>query len=247
MKERGILFQTPMVRSIHKGIKTMTRRTNGLEEMNEAPEKWKPYVGDFYIDKKGRLCQKFQKGIRSEYAVCPYGNVGDILWVRETYFQTETSFIYKSDLSSDEINKFHYIGNKWQPSRFMPKNAARIWLEIEEITVARLQEIWGDDAIMEGIEPLAMSAAQIEEFGQLYFDYSKPKQFFNEGLFPFWSFCSLWCTINGNDSWELNPWVWVIKFEVLSVSGRPEKLNQPFNQLNEAKNSHYNKAKYQPA
>lgn len=224
--ERGILFKTPMVKAILDLIKIMTRRLKGLEVMNECPDKWKPYEGDFYIDKKGRLCQKFHNGIRSEHAVCPYGKKGDILWVRETYEHgCMGGYIYKADRTSEEIKDFHHAGYKWKPSRFMPKVAARIWLEIEELSVERLQDISGDDAVMEGIEPLAMSFMQIAESGQLYFDYSKPRQFFNDGLPPFWSFNSLWCKINGGTSWELNPWVWVIKFKVLSTTGKPENLN----------------------
>ena len=95
----------------------------------------------------------------------------------------------------------------------MPKVAARIWLEVTDIKCERLQSISHKDCIAEGILPLNMSAAQLAEQGQRYFDYSKPKQHFVDGLDPFWSFNSLWCRINGGDSWDANPWVFAYTFK----------------------------------
>ncbi len=85
MKQRPILYSTQMVQGLLENRKTMTRRLNGLERMNETPDNWNPYVGDFRIDKKGRLNQKFfnTNGF-SDHAICPYGKVGDLLWVKET-------------------------------------------------------------------------------------------------------------------------------------------------------------------
>ncbi|MNY47738.1 hypothetical protein D3C86_1830290 [compost metagenome] len=36
---------------------------------------------------------------------------------------------------------------------------------------------------------------------------------------PIESFKTLWQSINGMDSWDTNPWVWVVEYERLSVSG----------------------------
>ena len=76
-----------------------------------------------------------------------------------------------------------------------------------------------------------MSSTQLARSGQLYFDYTKPKQLFNEGIPAFWSFNSLWCSINGGESWDANPWVWVVKFKELSRTGKPQMYSSRGNLL----------------
>lgn len=98
-------------------------------------------------------------------------------------------------------------------SLFMPKKAIRQRFEITSVTIERLHDITEEDAKMEGIIPLAMSSMQILTQGQRYLDYTKEPSMFNEGLRPLKSFKSLWTSINGADSWNENPYVWVIKFK----------------------------------
>lgn len=75
----------------------------------------------------------------------------------------------------------------------MPKEAARIWLEITNVRVERLQDISENDAKSEGafdmnsgINKITMHKAGFED---------------------------LWKYINGPESWEVNPWVWVVEFK----------------------------------
>ena len=202
---RPILFSTPMVQSILSGTKTQTRRLFKVNKQTITADE-ENVVFDVEMGEAVYSSMGGQSWWR-----CPYGNVGDILWVRETWSEgciengEHTGIRYKAD---DENFKV-----KWRPSIFMPKDACRLFLEITNIRCERLQDITGDEAIQEGILPLNMSSSQLAESGKLYFDYSKPKQFFNEGLPPFWSFNSLWCSINGNQSWEENPFVWIIEFK----------------------------------
>ena len=135
---------------------------------------------------------------------CPYGEVGDVLWVRET-FNSDYGFkdmegnvvppgiLYKAKVSSLPN------GLKWKPSIFMPKSIARIWLQITSIKVERLKDISEEDAIAEGVETTKTG----------YKDY------ITEGSISdaYWSFYSLWYKINGRESWDSNPWVWVIEFK----------------------------------
>src|SRR5690606_21854458 len=101
----------------------------------------------------------------------------------------------------------------------MPKVAARIWLMVEEIRVERLQEISEEDAIAEGakgymnINDLNILSKAFKEFP----DYNLPTPF-QEHQF---GYLSIWVQINGPESWLQNPWVWVVKFRVLSKTGRP--------------------------
>lgn len=221
MKELPILFSTPMVQAILAFLKGMTRRTRGLERMNLEPNNWKPYDGDVFIDKKGRLNQKFfNLNGHSDHAICPYGKAGDVLWVRETVGKqwrrdsvggSSTIFIYKAN--GTELQP----GMKWKPSIHMPKDAARIWLQVEEIKVERLHDISEEDAESEGVQWIRRTS------GICFMDYV-----IGEYVFPMTaknSFKSLWKKINGNDwniGWDLNPWVWVVKFKTLSTTGKPQ-------------------------
>lgn len=211
-KERGILFQIQLVKAILLGIKSMTRRMKGLEFINECPEKWFHNPALDYDNVFTFSSDQFHTDKDIE---CPYGNVGDILWVRETHAFTDTGYIFKADFSGTP--KW-----KWVSSRFMPKKAARIWLEITDVSVEKLNDITEQDAIKEGCEDL--------------YCYS-----------PDGNFLMLWKEINGPGSLSLNPWVWVITFKVLSITGRPDNLNQPLYKLNNTKCCSNNKAEYQTA
>lgn len=218
MKFHPILFSTPMVQAIGDGTKKQTRRTKGLERINLQSEFYRydssEEIGNHFferLDFRGEPTEDYQR------VDCPY-QVGDVFWVKETFRAIDQDngsprIEYKA---TEKIN----LSDKWKPSIFMPKSAARYFLRIKSIKAERLQEISEADAIAEGIAALLMSRMQLVQMGQKYFDYTKPKQLFNEGLSPFWSFNSLWCSINGSESWESNPFVWIYEFE---------KIEKPYN------------------
>lgn len=231
MKFRPILFSTEMVKAILEGRKTMTRRILKLKHMDIA------YVGAIHPDGSGKgwIAWAPGKGVTAEYTkqaypgnqgfACPHGAVGDVLWVRESFcYGSEDcyhGFFYRAsdqvDFLEDEdgsiiLNKDGSERSPWKPSIHMPKSACRIFLKIEDIRVERLQDISEADAIAEGIQPLLASTAQLIEYGQLYRDYLKKPELFNEGLWPKNSYRSLWIKINGADSWQANPWIWCLSF-----------------------------------
>jgi hypothetical protein len=116
---------------------------------------------------------------------CPYGQPGDRLWVRESF---------KIERGDEGTNCIIYKADHdlpkiiWKPSINMPRWASRTILEITGVRVERLQEITETDAISEGIS--------------------------GGGTHPdFWvgAFKDLWNYIHGEDTWDKNPWVWVIE------------------------------------
>ena len=132
---------------------------------------------------------------------CPYGKVGDLIWVRETWSEEPVlhSLRYKANLNDFGLEGHKAQGFKWKPSIFMPKAAARIWLRITNVRVERLHEITADDCRKEG----------------------KPNGGDTQDNLAMLWFKTLWQSINGSDSWNDNPWVWVIEFEVISKTGKP--------------------------
>jgi hypothetical protein len=104
---------------------------------------------------------------------------------------------------------------KTRPSIFMPKWAARIWLEITRVKVERLQEISEEDTINEGCQLIAKTIQHFE---------LKPKPHFTEIERPFIHrdhFIGLWDSLNAKRGygWDTNPWVWVIEFSILNKRG----------------------------
>jgi hypothetical protein len=118
----------------------------------------------------------------------------------------------------DNMN-WHYYGERWIPSIYMPRWASRITLINRRVWVERVQEIGEEDAIAEGIERVAPGS-----FG--FRDYEGDVGATFE---PWKSFCTLWDSINAAKGygWDMNPWVWCVEFDPersSAVSDRRERL-----------------------
>jgi hypothetical protein len=141
---------------------------------------------------------------------CPYGQPGDLLWVREAWqpVWAEADEPAPEGLRSKEGWSIGYAADQivdWydgesltsrcKPSIHMPRWASRLTLEITDVRVQRLQEISEKDALAEGIEP------------RCWLGQSTP-------LPPVASFRGLWESVNGPESWAENPWTWALTFKV---------------------------------
>lgn len=213
MKDIPILYSTEMVRALLDGRKTQTRRLNGLENQNENPSMWK-LAGDVYDpawdEGDWKSCCDFQSLDTSimSLAQCPYGQPGDILWVRESFFKSlNCGFVFKAGENKGVSYNEHFV--KWKPNIHMPKTAARIFLQVKEIRVERLQDISAHDAKSEGVK------LQWEYVPGSFQDSNNEKRAekFYSGMHHLTAFNQLWESINGAESWNSNPWVWVISFE----------------------------------
>ena len=198
IKERPILFSAPMVNAIREGRKTMTRRIvkqpNRKDGVKLLPD----------------LLQKTGVG-----AACPYGVVGDRLWVKEglepvlpNVGDTELVAAYAADGELVLGVDGRPVPWRWQtvrlPAIFMPRWASRILLEITDVRVELLNRISEADAMAEGCKKIRESCYV---FGGTSYDKA--------GLChssPSTAFAVLWDEINGPDSWAANPWVWAITF-----------------------------------
>lgn len=197
MKMRPILFSAPMVRALLADRKTMTRRAIKKPEPTLFPDwfasaSWEPDFGLVVKDKDG-------KGRGTWTRECPYGQPGDILWVRETFATDDgKTFWYRAD------GETYNHGLPWKPSIHMPYKAARIFLQIKDIRVERLGAITKEDAQAEGLLKLNASGRFVVDQGEQYFGLADhdPRAVFRR----------LWESINGKGSWDANPWVWVVEF-----------------------------------
>lgn len=197
MKEKPILFSAPMVRAILEGRKTQTRRV--VKPMKIHADYGAPRLQDAWLDHSyDPPCVKVPYGttvgevVHRHYA--PWA-AGDRLWVREMWAPCiggacgpENPTLYRA--TEPDAEKLC-----WKPSIFMPRWASRITLEVTGVRVERLQKISPADCESEGIDRLATHT--MDGAGRL----ARVK-----------AYRAIWEGINGPDSWEQNPWVWVIEF-----------------------------------
>jgi uncharacterized protein YqfB (UPF0267 family) len=201
IKEIPILFSTPMVQAILAGRKTQTRRIiksrheSGLFQVSRRKSDGQ-IISIESLDWDERNCEK--------NITCPYGQPGDLLWVRESWRGVKQDF--GEDRYEYRATEKIDIDTKWKPSIHMPKTAARIWLEVTNVRAERLQDITEHDALQEG-----MSIRYDKDEDGLVVKDKRNTEAFEE----------LWQSINGTESWEANPWVWVVEFKVLSTTGKP--------------------------
>ncbi|HIC0774264.1 TPA: hypothetical protein ACW0NO_000695 [Enterobacter ludwigii] len=207
MKEHGMIFNGEMVRAILDGRKTQTRRVMKVQPSDGFHPTHNGYDLDLnahwytpgVVDKNGYL-QPAKKDVfgvadENEGYTCPFGAVGDRIWVRETFCPVPdheepagcSAILYAADGNGPY--------GKWVPSIHMPRWASRLTLEITCVRVERLRDLSEDDAKSEGITPPS------------------------GGVLPGWeyriNFRDLWMSIYGSENWEANPWVWVIEFKVV--------------------------------
>lgn len=238
MKFIQITFKGVMVRQMLAGLKSMTRRLQGLEEINERPDDWVFTGADgvYYYFQRADHSKSIQ-------IKCPYGQPGDVLWVREAWrkyfpsdgngnFDWDNEVIeYAADspeekylMDSDGYIETRKDGSErtipWKPSIHMPKVACRIWGKVKAIRPERLQDISEEDAKAEGIGRwIEDQWSSKPEHYQVYFQ-DTPEDPATYTSCPINSFETLWQSINGPESWNANPWVWVVEFEVFTE--RPE-------------------------
>lgn len=189
-RERPILFKDDMIRAILEGRKTQTRRIVKPCKCKESLCELAPH----------EIAGEINRG---HYRNCPYGKPGDRLWVRENFLQlmhgqvTDGRVKYCASIDPRSTGTPKNDGYWWRkrPSIHMPRWASRITLEITDVRVERLQDISIDDAKAEGSPTHGHSGAEISA---------------RKG------FRHLWGRINGHESWDANPWVWVIEFKRIS-------------------------------
>lgn len=219
MKTRPILFSTPMIKAIMNGSKTQTRR---IIKSKEELISYEGCLDDSSFWKEPFLGRHLWQTKDGEFSKKPKYEEGDIIWVRETFcemYNTENhpelegnptekwsmGFGYKADGEPE------YMFDKWKPSIFMPKEACRNFLKTTKVRVERVQNISEEDAIAEGVQAITAHNDSSRILG--YHDYTvDPKDGFNTFFTAKESFESLWISINGQESWDENPFVFVYDF-----------------------------------
>ena len=202
MKERPIIMGAESVRAILEERKTQTRRVIDPHKYNIAG--WDMPRTKEDAEAGYPFAENADGDSFSVVDWCPYGRVGDRLYVKERFaYWIGREAVAYSDMChksiediewEDEVNISNIAeGGKWKSPIFMPRWASRITLEIADIRVERLQDITGEDALKEGFCNYGTDVDTLD------------------------AFCEAWQKLNANRGypWEKTPWVWVITFKVV--------------------------------
>jgi hypothetical protein len=196
VRERPILFSGPMIEAILAGRKTQTRRVV-KPQPGSGRSVWPcAYTGTGWALGEDPACVD-PAGCSCTPITCPYGYVGQRLWVREKFRYTDFELLgsfasaaveyadgYRSMRRKEgPASEIMSLKCGWRPSIHMPRWASRITLEITGVRVERLQSISEADKLAEGATP------------------DMP-------------FGTVWRKINTKPGirWEDNPFCWVIEF-----------------------------------
>ncbi len=225
MKESPVLFNSDMVRAILEGQKTETRRVIKPQPYIDQECGSLPPGKYWFWRTKTNVWGGFEwtenqlENEISEYIKCPYGQIRDRLWVKETIC------IYP-DGNGNPVCVYKATDKKpdtdlWTPSIYMPRTASRITLEITEIKVGRVQEIDNDGATEEGISQYFVDCNE-DGYWDVPAHWKNPDGKIIKRVqadSPVEAFCNLWDSIykKRGFSWESNPWVWCIKFKRIEV------------------------------
>lgn len=234
MKEQPIPFSGPMVRAILAGRKTQTRRLvrtcRQFRDMGATgpDDAYDVVVGEHHGD--ALFLVAGDHGY-TDPVPCPYGAVGDRLWVREAWRSAvgldkvkgaaslkphcqplDVPIRYEADGEDRDGHRIDNFGGRWgryRHARFMPRWACRLLLEVTEVRVQRLQDTSASDARAEGI----VERDRPDEFSRDAVVAIDGSAYLNVGH----AFASLWDSINGKRApWASNPWVWAVTFQRVS-------------------------------
>lgn len=194
---KPIPFNDEMVRAILRNNKSVTRRKVKPQPPKEAD-------GIYERMDNGNFQMKVSpyESIY-DYEIVPKYQVGDYLYVQETWSEDKHNYLYRADFSDEDLEKLKNI-MWWVSLKLIPRKAARIFLRVTDMRVERLQDITDEDLIREG------------EVIYIHVDGSFNREATRTSYLGTWN-----STVKKSDldkyGWDANPWVWVIEFERVEV------------------------------
>jgi hypothetical protein len=203
MKSTGIIMSQPMIIADLAGEKFQTRRTWGLNKINESPDDWG--IVAVFQDGVARFYSKIV-GHDDVSIKCPYGGIGDSVWCKETWRPVASMIgggvprlgIQIKDAIEWKANNPNQLG-KWKSSMFMKREYSRRKHVLTNIRCERVQEITEDDAKLEGVGIIHENQQTIPEYWE---SYKK-------------TYSVLWDELNFKRGypWDKNIWVWVLEWK----------------------------------
>ncbi len=207
VRERPLIMSAEMVRAVLRGTKTQTRRV--ITNLNPTFVAAQP------------TAHQIAHAVR-----CPYGGIGDRLWVREAWQHLDSPCadepltVYRATDAGPNGESAAGLG--WRPSIHMPRWASRLTLEITDVRVERVQSITESDALAEGIAS-ATKDGTLYKYGLGDADGlpgGAGWPWYEWEVSPRDAFARLWDALNAprGHGWDVNPWAWIISFQRVEPS-----------------------------
>jgi len=224
-QERPILFSGPMVRAILAGTKAETRRIvkPGLSaaldylDCDDAHDCVSGWRDDGHSGPGVYAWCSTYPDDGAEFCPCPYGAPGDRLWVRETWASRAVlpseKIAFRADgvwgaFGGDGDGNHCFYRHGWVLGE-APTDRAGHWLGLPVFGGRWRPSIhmprWASRLT------LAVDAVRVERLHDI--DDAGARA---EGVADREAYRVLWCDINGAESWDANPWVWVVGFSRLT-------------------------------
>jgi len=246
MKEIPILFSTPMVQAILEGRKTMTRRiVKDIHSESQYLPEFK--LSGFTFIEPDQFEKPHNEKIASVIS-CRYGQPGDVLWVREAWcLDLLNRNVYKADRETDGVGrKFSFSPSIHMPKAaariWLQVESIRVE-RLNEIhyqdAIAEGIERFGDDSWKDYQSKTGETYYSNPRlsFKSLFLSINgKPKPVRERGeTGKILSYTAIaWDQEDYEKTWKkfygvyrnkplhviINPWVWVVKFKVLSTTGK---------------------------
>jgi hypothetical protein len=213
--DRPLIVSAPLVKPIIAGEKILTSRLRGLEQVNESPGFWE--LTQFKQLDTYCVAVFRNTGNASQLALdCPYGGLGSFLWVREGWYVSKGY----DGRKPRELDKSGHIlvgyiadgprpgwAGKGRAAIHMPREFSRLKLVLTGLACERVQDISEVNAQKEGVQRLYFHNAELGDF---------PKDPANPTYYD--GFRATWIGLNGRESWDRNPWVWRLFFNLITPS-----------------------------
>lgn len=239
---KPIIFSGEMVRAILDGRKTQTRRVIKPQPVWREAADGLPACWQWSGGYNGQNDRHPLFGAHGEaYSDSELSQAlieisprkpGDLLWVREAWgfgcrpcprngwrdgieYRADEAYIqhYLDDLPLHQVDApddFEWgESSGWRSPIFMPKWASRLTLRVTEVRAQQVQDISEADIQAEGISiPAPLVGIDMD---------GNPIESEHCDKDPWWFFAQLWDSLNAKrgHSWDSNPWVWAISFEVV--------------------------------
>lgn len=255
-KERPLKLSAAMVRAILSGEKTQHReviscacnsrwisKLLGDWGLSVPPHKYDGtdsdvgwnWQGNSFGPEVGEFVEVWQTEVDDHASgpiTFPYGKIGDLIWIRETWgvgtrpcmfngwvdgleYRADDFELGDHDLlplrvieppEGIELSDFE---GRWRQCHQMPRWASRITLEITDIRIERMLDATEESAKAEGMEHHVFPGITRSGTG----DVVEPKNCSVTNLERWEHYCK---EMFGIPTWSLNPWMWVIEFKDIS-------------------------------
>ncbi|WP_414162021.1 hypothetical protein ACMGG9_07780 [Serratia sp. BNK-10] len=232
MKERPVIFNGEMVRAILDGRKTQTRRV-----MKPQPEPcdrgglWWPsntFKTMLHIEEQMQNGAGGWGGLAGD--ACPFGQVGDRLWVRETwgvvshdFDENERIIDWVPDRPATAIHEMPFGNGYYSGHAIYAADGEFTWGDNDghggrscwkpSIHMPR----WASRILLE------ITGVRVERLNDISEEDARAEGVKagvspgHEHMMHQVAFSELWQSIYGEESWRANPWVWVIEFRRVEV------------------------------